>query len=193
MYQRYEDSATSEKPVKANFHEKAHFVKADVAALIDGRARRLCVLRYASIRTLWVSPLLGDSVHCEIHLFGLIEGAAIFGAVSAPLRRVDQVRIAQSPCARPEAIGHTEAVRLALGPLRQDRHLLLFFSFAAWVSLLPSGCLASRAVGVAQWFVDLRAHPQTVQKYRKLPRCGHHRALLRVLASPRGNLLSVTS
>jgi hypothetical protein len=34
-----------------NFHEKAHFVKADVAALIDGRAQRLCVLRYASIRT----------------------------------------------------------------------------------------------------------------------------------------------
>ena len=79
---------------------------------------------------LLVSLLFGDSVHYEIHLFGLIEGAAIFGSVS-PLRRVDQVRIAQSPHARPEAIGHTEAVRLALGPLRQDHHLLLFFSFAA--------------------------------------------------------------
>src|SRR5215208_1571024 len=33
-----------------NFHEKAHFVKADEAAL-RGRAQRLCVLRYASIRT----------------------------------------------------------------------------------------------------------------------------------------------
>jgi hypothetical protein len=77
----------------------------------------------------------------------------------------------------PEAIGHTEAVRLALGPLCQDRHLLLFFSLAAWASLLPSGCLASRAASVAQWFVDLRAHPQTVQKYRKLPRHGHNRSL----------------
>ncbi len=111
---------------------------------------------------LLVSPLLGDSVHCEIHLFGLIEDAAIFGAVSAPLRRVDQVRIAQSPHARSEAIGHIEAVRLALGELRQDRHLLLFFSFAASAPLLPLSCLASKAVGVSQWFVDLRAEPQTV-------------------------------
>jgi hypothetical protein len=35
---------------------------------------------------LFVSLLFGDSVHCEIHLFGLIEGAAIFGAVSLPQR-----------------------------------------------------------------------------------------------------------
>jgi len=58
-----------------------------------------------------------------------IEGAAIFGSVSPPPKRVDQVRIAQSPYARSEAIGHTEAVRLALGPLRLDHHLLLFFFF----------------------------------------------------------------
>jgi hypothetical protein len=59
---------------------------------------------------------------------------------------------------RSEAIGHTEAVHLALGPLRQDHHLLLFFSFAAWASLLPLSCLASRrAMGVAQWFVDFSA------------------------------------
>ena len=31
--------------VQTNFHEKAHFVKADVAALIGGRAQRLHVLR----------------------------------------------------------------------------------------------------------------------------------------------------
>src|SRR5215212_10033830 len=80
-------------PGYANFHEKALFVKADVAAP-RGRAQRLCVLRYASIRTLDEPMLFGDSVHCEIHLFGLLsEGAAIFGSVSpAPLRRVDQVR-----------------------------------------------------------------------------------------------------
>ena len=33
---------------------------------------------------LLVSLLFGDSVHCEIRLFGLIEGAAIFRAVSIP-------------------------------------------------------------------------------------------------------------
>jgi hypothetical protein len=83
--------------LQSNFHETAYFVKADVAALIDGRARRLRVLRAMLPFALLVSPLLGESVHCDSHLFGLIEGAAIFGAVSAPLRRVDQVRIAQSP------------------------------------------------------------------------------------------------
>ena len=34
-----------------NFHEKAHSVKADVAALDSRRAQRPFVLRYASIRT----------------------------------------------------------------------------------------------------------------------------------------------
>ena len=34
----------------ANFHEKAHFVKADVAAP-SGSSATACVLRYASIRT----------------------------------------------------------------------------------------------------------------------------------------------
>ena len=77
-----------------------------------------------------VSLLFGDSVHCEIHRFGLIEGAAIFRSVSIPRKRVDQVRIAQSPCALDPKRSGTEAVRLALGPLRQDHHLLLFFSFA---------------------------------------------------------------
>jgi hypothetical protein len=35
---------------------------------------------------LLVSLLFGDSVHCEIHRFGLIEGAAIFRSVSLPPR-----------------------------------------------------------------------------------------------------------
>src|SRR5215218_3841134 len=78
---------TSQNSFKANFHEKAHFVKADVAAPLRGRAQRLRVLRHASIRTVRESTFLGDSVHYEIHLFGLLsEGAAIFGTASPPHR-----------------------------------------------------------------------------------------------------------
>jgi hypothetical protein len=60
----------------------------------------LCPSRYASIRTLLVSLLVGDSVHYGIHLFGLIEGAAFFGAVSPPYRGWTKFAIAQSPHAR---------------------------------------------------------------------------------------------
>jgi hypothetical protein len=98
---------TPENPVQANFHEKAHFVKADLAALIDGRALRLFVLRAMLPSALLVSPLLGDSVHYGIHLLGLIEGAAIFIAVSLLLpERMDQVRNLRS--------------RLLLDPKRSD-------------------------------------------------------------------------
>jgi hypothetical protein len=68
---------------------------------------------------------------------------------------MDQVRIAQSPL-DPKR-DRAQAVRLALGLLCQDHHLL--FSFAA---LLVLSCLASGAVGVAQWLVDLSTEPQTV-------------------------------
>ena len=53
-----------------NFHEKAHSVKGDVAALDRGRAQRLCVLRAMLPTALLVSLLFGDSVHHEILLFG---------------------------------------------------------------------------------------------------------------------------
>src|SRR5688572_16827929 len=60
---------------------------------------------------------------------------------------------------------------------------------------LPYLLLLSRpdsgGAGVTQWLVDLCAHPQTVQKHRKLPRHGHRRPLLGVLASAGGYLLSV--
>ena len=143
---------------------------------------------------LLVSLLFGDSVHYGILLFGLIEGAAIFGTVSAPrggwIKFVLRSRLMLDP---KRSDTHREAARLALGELRQDHLLLLlFFSFVTSASLLRLSCLASRAMGVAQWFVDLCAHPQTVQKYRKLPGHGHHRSLLCVLGSPRGYLLSVT-
>jgi hypothetical protein len=58
------------------------------------------------------------------------EGAAIFRAVSAPLRRVDQVRNLRSRLMLDPKRSDREAVHLALGPLCQDHHLLLFFSFA---------------------------------------------------------------
>jgi hypothetical protein len=66
----------------ANFHEKALFVKADLAAPVE----RWSSVSFAMLPSaLLVSLLFGDSVHYEIHLFGLlIEGAAIFGAVSPP-------------------------------------------------------------------------------------------------------------
>jgi hypothetical protein len=79
------------------------------------------------------SLLFGGSVHCEIHLDSdNQEGAAIFRAVSAPLRRVDQVRNLRSRLMLDpkRSDTHREAVHLALGPLCQDHHLLLFFSFA---------------------------------------------------------------
>ena len=72
---------------------------------------------------LLVSLLFGDSVHYEIHLFGLLKGVqssdrSLLLAEGGP----------SSHCAvalsRSEAIGHTEAVRFALGALRQDHHLL---------------------------------------------------------------------
>jgi hypothetical protein len=59
---------TSENSVYANFHEKAHFVKADVAAPSGSSATTPCPSRYASIRTLSEPALLGGSVHYGIRL-----------------------------------------------------------------------------------------------------------------------------
>jgi hypothetical protein len=84
------------------------------------------------------------------------EGAAIFGAVSPACGGRTKFAL-RSRLRRSEAIGGTEALRLALGPLRRDHHLLFYFSFAASASLVPLGCPASGAVGVGQWFVDYSA------------------------------------
>jgi hypothetical protein len=48
-------------------------------------------------------------------------------------------------------------------------------------------------MGVVERIEDLSAYPQAVQKHRKLPRHGHRRSLLGVLAATGGYLLSVTS
>jgi len=49
----------------ANFYEKAHFVKTDVAVALCGRERNglECPSRYASIRTFGEPNLLSGSVH----------------------------------------------------------------------------------------------------------------------------------
>src|SRR5215210_1984431 len=63
----------------------------------------LCPSRYASIRILLVSLLFGDSVHCEIHLFGLLRRRCNLPiGLASSKRRVDQVRIAQSPYLDPK-------------------------------------------------------------------------------------------
>jgi hypothetical protein len=108
------------------------------------------------------------------------EGAAIFGAGSPP---ACGGRTKFATCAvtlsRSEAIGGTEALRLALGPLRRDHHLLFYFSFAASASLVPLGCPASGAVGVAQWFVEFSDGLITKDKF-----CFTRRETL-TLCSPR--------
>jgi|SRR5688500_7277704 hypothetical protein len=109
----------------ANFHEKALFVKPTWRPPC-GRAQQLCVLRAMLPSALLVSLLFGDSVHCEIHLFGLLRRRCNLPIGLASSQRVDQVRMAQSPYLDPKRSG-TEAVRLALGPLRQDHHLLFYF------------------------------------------------------------------
>jgi hypothetical protein len=51
---------------------------------------------------LLVSPLLSDSVHCEILLFGLLRRRCNLRIGLSRLRRADQVRIAQSPYLDPK-------------------------------------------------------------------------------------------
>jgi hypothetical protein len=78
----YPGNRTCETPVKANFHEKALFVKPTWRLLAVERNDSVSFAMLPS--ALSVSPLFGDSVHYEILLFGLFEDAAIFGAVSPP-------------------------------------------------------------------------------------------------------------
>jgi hypothetical protein len=67
-----EDNYKAKAAHPPNFHEKAHFVKADVAAPeIVARRSAPSPSRYASIRTLFVGQLSGDPVHHKIRLLGL--------------------------------------------------------------------------------------------------------------------------
>jgi hypothetical protein len=75
----------------ANFHEKALFVKADVAAAF-------VVERYDSVSfamlpsALLMSQLSSDPVHYEILLFGLLRRRCNLRIGLSSSRRVDQVR-----------------------------------------------------------------------------------------------------
>jgi hypothetical protein len=144
-----------------NFHEKAHFVKADVAALIGGRAQRLHVLRAMLPSALLVSLLFGGSVHCEILLFGLPRRRCNL-RISLSSRRVDQVRNLRSRLMREIRSDQTQKPYVSLwdrfvGIITSCSLASLCFGF-----LLPLSRLVSRAVGVAQRLVDLSADPQTV-------------------------------
>ena len=147
----------------ANFHEKAHFVKADVAVSVwpsvTGSA-----LRAMLPSALSVSQISCASVHYGIRLdSGYQAGAAIFASVSPPRRGWTKFAWRSHLMLDPKRIRTREAVRLALGALCRDHHLLpFFFGFAGSAPMLPLSCLASSAVGVTQWLVDLSAHPQTV-------------------------------
>ena len=76
---------------EANFHEKALFVKADVAAAF-------VVERYDSVSfamlpsALLMSPLSSDPVHYEILLFGLLRRRCNLRIGLSSSSRVDQVR-----------------------------------------------------------------------------------------------------
>jgi hypothetical protein len=84
---------------------------------------------------LLMSLLFGDSVHCEIHLFG--QSKALQSSHRSLLPEGGPSSQSRSRLMLdPKRSDTEEAVHLALGPLRQDHHLLLFFSFDAWVLLL---------------------------------------------------------
>src|SRR5918911_1965697 len=146
-----------------------------------------------------VSLLLGDSVHYGIRLFGLLRRRCNLRIGLSSVEDGPSSQLAQSPRARDPKRIRTGAVLRATSGSSSPSYLARLPSFSVFPAspsyspslsrLLPSFA----TVGVAQGIVDLPAHPQTVQEYRKLPRHGHHRSLLCVLASAGGYLLAVTS
>jgi hypothetical protein len=85
----------------------------------------MCPSRYASIRTLGEPTLLGDSVHTMRSVFSDSKKALQSSERSlCPSLREWTKFVLRSRLTRPEAIGHAEAVHLALGPLRREHHLL---------------------------------------------------------------------
>jgi hypothetical protein len=67
-----------------------------------GIERNGCVSFAMLPSALLVSPLLADSVHCEIRLLGLPTGAAIFGAVSPPRRGWTKFALRSRPVLDPK-------------------------------------------------------------------------------------------
>jgi hypothetical protein len=78
--------------------------------------------------------VFGDSVHCEIRLFGLPRRRCNLPSGLSSSQRMDQVRMAQSPPTRSEAMDHEKPHCSPLYDLRCGR--LPPFSLASWPCLL---------------------------------------------------------
>ena len=161
------------------------FCQADVAAAVCvANVTAFSALRAMLLFALSVSPHFGDSVHRMRSVFsGYQGGAAIFRAAFL-LEGVGQVRMAQSPHARSEA--RSGQIGRGRPPLQGRRCcariITSSYLHAPRSSIASLSRLASGAPGVAQWLVDLSAHPQSVQKHRKLSPHGHRGSFLGVLA-----------
>jgi hypothetical protein len=116
---------TSENSFKANFYEKALFVKGDVATA-PGLRQLLCALRALCFYPHFRGALFGGSVHYGIRLHS--GSTEALQSSERPSRRVGQVRMAHSPHIGSEALSRLRAVaiRRSLGsPLCQSGlHLL---------------------------------------------------------------------
>ena len=106
--------------------------------------------------------VFGDSVHrMRSVLSGYQGGAAIFRAVSAPRRGWTKFAICAVASYKIRSDGPREAALLST--LRST--LWQATSSLFGITALPPSPLSrpdSGAMGVAQWLVDLSAHPQTV-------------------------------
>jgi hypothetical protein len=114
-----------------------------------GRAQRLRVLRAMLPSALSMSPLFGDSVHRmrSVLIRTNRRRCNLRSGLCSSRGGWTKFAISQSPYARSEAIGHTGALRLGLGELCRDHHLLLRSSFCLACSfrlpgLRSDGCCA---------------------------------------------------
>src|SRR5215211_2219887 len=96
--------------------------------------------------------------------------------------------MAQSPLEIRSDGARSRSASATLGSLECAR----FTSSSLASLLLLLSRPASGDPGVAQWLVNFRVDPQTVQEHRELSRHGHRRPFLGVLAAARGDLFSVT-
>src|SRR5215218_8366716 len=121
--------------------------------------------RYASIRTSRELTLFGGSVHRMRSVFSVNLGRCDLPSGLSSLR-VDQVRIAQSPYVRSEAIGQKKPwpqSHFSLGSSLLCSGIftssLSVGSLCSIAALSLSRLLLSTPMGVVEWLVDLSAHP----------------------------------
>ena len=189
-----QEFGTSQAPVREALRRlssmRRHILSRPTWRVVAAKPDGFCPSRYASIRALSESTLFDGSVHYEIRLLGLIGCCNLLVAVSPFSGRPSP--FAQSPRARSEAVGH-KPWRVRRFTIDVVAAYLLLFGFAMDRPSFPSSRLASEAVRVSKRLIDLRAHPQTVQKHRELRRYGYHCSFLCIFASPRSYLFSMTS